>query len=954
MEASTGYKTIPEIFVDPEKTPVSSDSESSESSDDKSLSSKTSDENFRPTHHLVIPQLKHSNSASSLSSYASSTPNTPNEKPLTEENIFSLGESGALAQSWYTSGGGTIHSDGRWFRDEQSRTCLMRGVNLCGNSKLPTKPNGSSHLIEGFFDHRNVSFIGRPFHLEEVHQHFARLRTWGLTFVRLLVTWEALEHSGPGIYDEEFIEYLINIIEEMPRYGIRCFIDPHQDCWSRFSGGSGAPGWTFEIAGLDMNQFKTTGAAYVHNTNHKPGDFLPMVWPTNYTKLASSTMFTLFWGGDVFAPESLYEGVNVKEFLQDKYINYAVMGFELMNEPHPGYIGLSDLFKYDAGTTLVFGDSPNALQSFALGDGIPQEIEVWIRSWPFPTRKHSTRLVNEERVSAWINDECIWRKHGVWDVDVKTGKPKVLNKKYFTQHPITGKKVDFYKDFYLPFVKRYSEGIQSVKSDYLVFVEPLPNEPPPKWTTSDHHKNVVYAPHWYDLQALFTKSFDGIITHDVQRLTQGPQHIMSATYFGISGAKKNYFGQVRNIVKKGLENVGDKPCVIGECGIPMDINDKKAFATGDYTHHINFLDAVLIAMEKNLVNFTLWNYNSSNDNTHGDHWYGEDFSIYSPLPSTPTCTENSLISETSEMKSEISKLASEMMTTNSTYGTNGTNGTIESIKTNGQPLNKLKSRAQQQLKIHTFTDYDDHKDQVFLDASEEIQIQDTLETSIDTLETSISSDSYDECKSVLSQMSPTTPTSPFDLNPWQLGEQDEERYYDPSHHDGGRVLDAVLRPYAAKAPGVPQTMAFNIKTKEFTFKFTNYSSSQRVNDNISSNIVAPEVEIFIPNYHYKKSGIEIRVSDGDWRYVRNRQTLYWRVKDWISENLVHSLRIRIIDDDDKTIAATSGSVELSNDINKYNFEDPSSGSFNVKVVLGSLFILFLAIYTQRKHLEIFL
>ena len=37
----------------------------------------------------------------------------------------------------------------------------------------------------------------------------------------------------------------------------------------------------------------------------------------------------------------------------------------------------------------------------------------------------------------------------------------------------------------------------------------------------------------------------------------------------------------------------------------------------------------------------MWNYNTTNDNTHGDHWNGEDFSIFSldsPLPS-PSASE---------------------------------------------------------------------------------------------------------------------------------------------------------------------------------------------------------------------------------------------------------------------------------------------------------------------------
>lgn len=57
------------------------------------------------------------------------------------------------------------------------------------------------------------------------------------------MTWESLEHEGPGKYDEEYIDYLRKLLEMMPTYGIKCFVCAHQDVWSRFSGGSGAPGW---------------------------------------------------------------------------------------------------------------------------------------------------------------------------------------------------------------------------------------------------------------------------------------------------------------------------------------------------------------------------------------------------------------------------------------------------------------------------------------------------------------------------------------------------------------------------------------------------------------------------------------------------------------------------------------------------------------------------------------
>jgi len=103
----------------------------------------------------------------------------------------------------------------------------------------------------------------RPFPLDEADEHFARLRAWGFTFVRFLVTWEAIEHAGPGIYDQEYLDYIFAIVKRAGDYGIQILIDPHQDVWSRFSGGDGAPGWTFGAIGMDIT---TLVAALLHDT----------------------------------------------------------------------------------------------------------------------------------------------------------------------------------------------------------------------------------------------------------------------------------------------------------------------------------------------------------------------------------------------------------------------------------------------------------------------------------------------------------------------------------------------------------------------------------------------------------------------------------------------------------------------------------------------------------------
>ncbi len=213
---------------------------------------------------------------------------------------------------------GPMIIDGNQFKDAFGRTLMLRGVNLGGSSKVPVRPDGATYLSEGFYQHREVSFVGRPFPLQEAEEHFSRLKSWGFNFLRFLVTWEAIEHSGPGEYDQEYLEYIRAVVEKAAEFGIQMFIDPHQDVWSRFTGGDGAPGWTLEAVGFEISNFQETGAAFTHQAL---GDPLPkMIWSTNATKLAAATMFSLFFGGTDFAPRTKIEGESAQEFLQRHYI----------------------------------------------------------------------------------------------------------------------------------------------------------------------------------------------------------------------------------------------------------------------------------------------------------------------------------------------------------------------------------------------------------------------------------------------------------------------------------------------------------------------------------------------------------------------------------------------------------------------------------------------------------
>jgi hypothetical protein len=507
--------------------------------------------------------------------------------------------------------------NGESFKDQHGRHIIMRGVNL--TAKVPVRSDSALHLRHSFEGHQEVSFVGRPFPLDEAGEHFARLRHWGFQLLRLCTSWEAIEHEGPGIYDEEYLDYLEGIVKKAGEYGFKIFIDFHQDVWSRFTGGDGAPGWTLELAGFDMKNFEETGAAVLHDPKHHMPHIL---WPTNAYKLAAATMFTLFFGGNEFAPKKMVGDKSIQDFLQDAYINSVkivvarlalhanVIGYDIMNEPLPGYIGCKDLSKHYG--IYQLGTMPSPFQGMALGDGNTQLVNVWEQKY-LAIRNIGKKKINSRKKRAWQKAvSCVWKDHGVWDYD-SAGNPVLLKPSYF-------KLYNFEEEFYKPFINKVGREIHKISPKAILLIEHVVGSKPPKWDKEDV-PNVVFSSHWYDAVLLATKKFFiffGFDMVEMKKLIKVP-----------SALRKAFAKQISHLKSFAKNQMGNIPLIITEFGIPLDLGRKKAYKTGDFTVQDKALHRSFLAIDDNLVSSILWNYTGHNSNAHGDHWNEEDLSIYS-------------------------------------------------------------------------------------------------------------------------------------------------------------------------------------------------------------------------------------------------------------------------------------------------------------------------------------
>jgi hypothetical protein len=314
--------------------------------------------------------------------------------------------------------------------------------------KKAAAPVGEAITIEGWAD---VSFVGRPAPLDEIDGHLERIAGWGLNCLRLLTTWEAIEHAGPGEYDEAYLDYYAEVVRRAGQHGLWVFVDPHHDVWSRWTGGDGAPFWCFDLVGLAPEHFVEAGAVGLDAQD----------WSENYQRVPVATMWTLFYGGDTFCPEL----AGVQQELQDRYIGAVaavaeriahldnVLGYDTLNEPGNGYIGRS---ARNLATARRFfdqdGPAPwSPLEHLAAGDGIT-------------VRREDGEVLNPNGRSIWRHG-CPWQRAGIWTLD-RDGRPELAAPDRFRE--LDGRRINPFGDFHVPFIRRFRERLRVASSEESV------------------------------------------------------------------------------------------------------------------------------------------------------------------------------------------------------------------------------------------------------------------------------------------------------------------------------------------------------------------------------------------------------------------------------------------------------------------------------------------------------
>jgi len=212
--------------------------------------------------------------------------------------------------------------------DSAGRQVILRGVNAGGRSKLPP-----------FYP-----FDPDPDFETALEKYADQIQALGFNVVRLLIIYEAGEPVR-GQYDEDYLRKYDRMVSAFSRRGIYIIIDSHQDLYSRRLCGDGLPDWALS------EQYR-----------NQPQHADCKLWSLRYFTNPVATTADRFWSNEDGIVDSY---AAFFKMLAERYKNEpAVLGFEPVNEPFPGFRGMANYPEwYQEGLFALYRKVAEAVQS---------------------------------------------------------------------------------------------------------------------------------------------------------------------------------------------------------------------------------------------------------------------------------------------------------------------------------------------------------------------------------------------------------------------------------------------------------------------------------------------------------------------------------------------------------------------------------------------------------------
>lgn len=195
-----------------------------------------------------------------------------------------------------------IATRGKSFIDEYGRERIFTGFNLVDKNDY----NGGKAGLCYPFD----------------EEFFAKFKAKGFSIIRLGFVWDAVEPE-PGRYNEKLLDTLGGILDQCAANGVYAYLDIHQDCYSSYCKGDGAPAWATMTDGFKPRTPK-------------------FVWAEGYFfSRAVQRAFDNFWNNREYEGRGIQDRfADLWKLLAERFKDKpALFGFDFLNEPYPGTDG---------------------------------------------------------------------------------------------------------------------------------------------------------------------------------------------------------------------------------------------------------------------------------------------------------------------------------------------------------------------------------------------------------------------------------------------------------------------------------------------------------------------------------------------------------------------------------------------------------------------------------------